>query len=190
MSTNPYQSPQAESVSLETQPPLRREALKSVRVATILLTLAGVFNFYCFCVHGRTLYIGTPTPSMVDLTEFAAGCVGIGLIAVVCWFAFLPVLEFLSRMIHSIVARNTDPKQWDEALYASLKPAALLAIPGMILWFVWVIGFYFLGVNFFVISYAVGIPSHILAACLYVPLLFRWYKLWRSSVPHTDSETS
>ncbi|PQO39002.1 hypothetical protein C5Y96_03790 [Blastopirellula marina] len=127
---------------------------------------------------------------MLDLTEFAAGSVGIGLIAVVCWFAFVPVLEFLSRTIRSIVARNTDPKQWDEVLYVSLKPAALLAIPGMILWIIWVTGFYFLGANFFVISYAVGIPSHILAACLYVPLLYRWYKLWDRSVPRPDSEAS
>lgn len=190
MSTNPYQSPQAESVPPKAPSPLRREALKSLRVATVLLTTAGLFNFVCFYGLGRTWYTGSSSISVIDVSEFQAGFLGTALMGVVCWFTVLPVLEFLSRIIHRIASRNPDTGPWQEALYVSLKPAALLAVPGFVLWIIWTIGFYYLDVNFFVISYAVGIPAHILAACLYVPLLFRWYKLWHQNVPRTDSEAS
>ncbi|MFN3148309.1 hypothetical protein [Bremerella sp.] len=186
MSTNPYQSPQAESASLETQPPLRREALKSVRKATLLLTAAGYFNLYVFGCNYYPFRILSP----LDVAMIAFQVMGTAAIAIACWFLLLPLLEFTGRLIHNWLSPRSDTQPWSDAIYVSLKPAAKLAVAGVILWVTWVIGFYDFRIDFFVISYAVGIPAHILAACLYVPLLFRWYKLWRSSVPRADSETT
>lgn len=190
MSTNPYQSPQAEITTSEEGLPLRDAVLKSLRVATLLLTAAWLFNYFCLCFHGRTSYIGQSIPFTVTVVAFTIGSLMIGLIALVCWFAVLPVLEFVNQTARRMIAPITAPEPWERAFYISLKPAAMLALPGMILWIIWVIGFYLVGVNFYVISYSIGIPAHILAACLYVPLLFRWYKLWRSTVPRADSEAT
>ncbi|MBI1247069.1 hypothetical protein GC197_04400 [bacterium] len=178
MPTNPYQSPQADDTPVEVRLSKRQEALDSVRAAAALLTTAGLLNFGALFSPGFETYWHTPTFWIVLAVDTIL-LAGIGLIVAACWFLLLPTLEFLGGLIRAIIAPSVDRGEWQDAIYVSLKPARLLAIPGTILWVIWVIGLFYLNANFFVISYAVGIPAHILAACLYVPLIVRWYRLWR-----------
>ena len=177
MTTNPYQSPQADDTQVVAPLPTRQEGLESIRTATALLSTAGLINFAALFRPGFEVYWNTPTFWIVLAVDTIL-LAGIGLIVAACWFLLLPTLEFLGGLIRSIIAPSVNRGEWDNALYASLKPAGLLATFGMILWVIWVVGFFILNANFYVISYAVGIPAHILAACLYVPLIYRWYRLW------------
>ncbi len=188
MTTNPYQSPQVESTSPEFQVPRRAEALQSVRIATLLLTADGVFNVFAFYHTFTDFYIIVGKGPIYDPREIAVVSFAVILVFLASWFLLLPVLEFLGQLLREMLAPRVNREQWNEALYLSLKYAAWLAVPGMILWLAWVIAFYYLRLNFYLISYAVGIPAHILAACVYVPLLYRWFKLWRR--PQADREVT
>lgn len=65
--------------------------------------------------------------------------------------------------------------------YRSLNSLICVAIPDAALWMVWVFGFYHMHSDFYTISWAVGAPAHLLAACWYVPLVHRWYRLARTA---------
>lgn len=188
MSTNPYQSPQAENATPKAHSPQRKDALKRVRVATFLLTVPGVFNVFCFFAYADPMFRNGGPLSLEDLLMLAGCFLETVLVVLACWFLLLPLVEFIGRRIQSFVAPTSDRELWDDTLYRSLRPMPLLAFFGMLLWLAWVVAFYYLKLNFYVISYAVGIPAHILAACLYVPLLYRWVKLWRSPRPTADAE--
>lgn len=152
--------------------------LGSLRLAILWLLIAGLVNFTAFHLHIKPLPGRQANTSLSNANfEVAGGLLAISFLVIACWFALLPLLELITWKIQASFAPSDDPARWVGALYSSLKPAGLLAFLGMTLWALWVYGFYYLRVNFFVISYAIGIPIHILAACLYVPLLFRWYKL-------------
>jgi hypothetical protein len=87
-----------------------------------------------------------------------------------------------------VFAHDTDRAGWLDALHKQLTWAPYLALPGAALWAIWVFGVYQLHVDFRLLSWAVGVPAHLLAACLYVPLLYAWYQLSRSP-SHTTGTT-
>ncbi|MHC2068007.1 hypothetical protein ACYFX5_11075 [Bremerella sp. T1] len=190
MSINPYQSPQVNNASITSKPPERQDALKSLRVATVLLTTASLFNIFAFYHTIADFFIIVGTGPTYDSREITMVAVATTLLVVACWFLLLPILEFLAQLIREILATKVDRNAWNDALYRSLKPAAFLAAPGMVLWLTWVFAFYYLRVNFFVISYAVGIPAHILGACLYVPLIVRWYRLYRATPSNPSNDAA
>lgn len=64
-----------------------------------------------------------------------------------------------------------------DALYATFIRSAPYAVAGAILWGIWVFGFYQAKVDFMVLSVPVGILAHGLAAALYLPLIYRWYRI-------------
>ena len=47
----------------------------------------------------------------------------------------------------------------------------------------WVFGFYEMQMNFYVLSWLIGIPAHILGACVYIPLIYGWYRA--TTTPNT-----
>ncbi|RCS42060.1 hypothetical protein DTL42_19720 [Bremerella cremea] len=182
MNTNPFESPvaitQVDDLG-ETSPQLvaaRRTAVFSVRAAILILLVAGLFNYYAFDQVVVTDVVAPRFQTTVRVTNLT-GMVAITLVA---WFLFVPALEVLGRMLRHLSGEKTPVAAWNESLYRSLRLAVYFAIPGAILWGIWVIGFYFVHLNFMVLSIAVGVPAHLLAAGLYLPLLFRWYLLARS----------
>ncbi len=186
MSTNPYESPATVNRTADSHLPNRRSALAAFRTAFVILLTPALFNYYAF----DTDAIGGGIPPILQAAYRTTNLVGIAVGSFLIWFFALPVLEAASRTIRNVVARDASTDRWVDALYMSLKPAAYLAVPGAILWALWVVGFYFLQLDFVMISYGVGIPAHILAACLYVPLLIRWYRLSRSELPAQRHRTN
>lgn len=185
METNPFQSPVAtdqakeNSVASQQLAESKRRTVISVRAAILILLLAGLFNLYAFD-YFLTQNMITPR---VQMGVRVFNLVGIAMITLLCWFLFVPALEVLGRFVRHFSGRHSDVAAWNDAIYRSLRPAIYLAIPGAIVWGIWVFGFYFVHFDFLTLSYAVGIPAHLLAAALYLPLIFRWYTLARSPSP-------
>lgn len=177
MEINPFQSPESRSQPESSSTRERSSALFSVRVAIGLLLPAGLFNFFAFdrFVLREDMPIGLLFA--VRIFDIAA----ILLIGIVCWFLTVPVLEGVGRFIRHFVGRRASIVAWNDALYRSLKPMGYVAVPGAILWVIWIVGFYFVQGNFFFLSVAVGIPAHLLAAALYIPLFVRWFLLARTT---------
>jgi len=186
MSTNPYETPAVGDHTADSHLQKRRAALAAFRTAFLILLAAALFNYYAFDTH--TIIGGFPP--ILQAAYRITNLVGIAIGSAFIWFFALPVLEAVARQIRNVVARDVSTDSWDGALYVSLKPAVYLAVPGSIIWVLWVVGFYYLQLDFVMISYAVGVPAHVLAACFYVPLLVRWYRLSRTRMPSQRHRTS
>ncbi len=187
MSNNPYQSPTAGQQRPMATLPNRQSSQRTFRIAILILLAPALFNYYAFDTH--LIANGSIVPALQNIYR-AANIAGIVLATVLIWLFGLSFLEHVSTLTRSLFARHVAIDAWNDAIYASLKPAVILAIPGAFLWGLWVIGFYYLEVDFVTISYVIGIPSHLLLACLYVPLLVRWYKLVRTESRLEDPRTN
>lgn len=174
MSDNPYQPPRSAPTPLAEHSPLRKAARSSFRLVALVLLVPAIYNYVAF--DARTIASGG-LPSNVAATyrviNIFAFVVGFGLI----WFAGFPLLEAVAKLLRAVFAKRADPAQWLEVLYRSLHRAVILAALGAALWAIWVFAFYQRGVDFYTISWTVGVPLHLLAACWYVPLVYRWYRM-------------
>jgi hypothetical protein len=142
-------------------------------VFAILLAPA-IFNYYAFDLQMiANSSLPSPTQTLYRATNILGFAVGSALI----WFLGFPLLERVSQLIRLALASHTSLSRWLAIFYASVRSAVYLAIPGAILWAIWVVGFYYLGIGFYRISWSVGVPAHLLGALWYVPLVCRWYKL-------------
>ena len=186
MSTNPYETPAVGDHTADSHLQNRRAALAAFRTAFLILLAAALFNYYAFDTHA---IIGG-FPPILQAAYRITNLGGIAIGSAFIWFFALPVLEAVGRTIRYVVARDVSTDNWDGALYVSLKPAVYLAVPGAFIWVLWVVGFYFLQFDFVMISFWVGIPAHVLAACFYVPLLVRWYRLSRTRMPSQRHRTN
>lgn len=181
MSTNPYQSPGADTLGPLPSSDERLLALRHVRIALLILLLPAGFNFVSF---------NFPDPRYLDSPIYnlfrALNAIGFVAIAGAVWFLGLAVLEGLTRLLHAIFARRSEIHDWRMTLYLILGRAPAFAIAGAVLWTIWVAAFYQLQVGFYTISVPIGIASHLLAAGLYLPLFYRWYqteRIARQSMP-------
>jgi hypothetical protein len=173
---NPYEVSQsivesvaATSVSL----PERRLGQRCWRFALILLLLPAAYNLWCYHLE----VFGTSRPSVMTTIFRATNWAWLSSGGLAVWFAGLAVLEFLTRVIHSLKSRRASLSDWNFALYKTLNSAPLFAIFGAVLWVVWVTAYYHWRLNFYAISIPVGVAAHSLAAGLYLPLFWRWYRL-------------
>lgn len=179
MSTNPYEPPQSQAEPRLTQNEARLIALRSVRIALLILLAPAFYNFICFNF--------TPNANRAELPIYAIyrilNSLGFLLTVAAVWFFGLKIFEFVTGGFHSIYARNSMLEDWKETLYTILRRVPFFAIPAAVLWAIWVMAIYQLTLGFYVVSIPIGITAHLLAACLYVPLIYRWYKLEQSTVP-------
>ncbi|MBI1247079.1 hypothetical protein GC197_04450 [bacterium] len=159
-------------------------------MAIVLLTSAFLFNEQAMFGFDSRIFSLNWADHLMLAAGIAQLLLSVGVIAFVLWIQLFDVLELLASGLRLLVAKRVDADQWNNAFYVSLKPAGLLAVPGMLLWVTGVICFYYLEINFYIISYAVGIPAHLLAACLYLPLIVRWFQLWYGSSPADSDEES
>ena len=174
MTENPYQSPDVPSEAVNAGSSLRKRARLSFRVAALVLLIPAVYNYWEFDAN---VIASSRLPGdlanlyrMINVLGFIVG-------GSLIWFLGVPLLEATSRLIRIVFANGTDRTAWLETLYRSLNRTAFLAIPGAALWVIWVFVFYQKQMNFYTVSWAVGIPSHLLAACVYLPLIHGWYRL-------------
>jgi len=177
MSTNPYESPKVQATQRLTPNEDRVTALRNVRIALLILLVPAIYNFICFNFPSSADRIEFPAHSVYR----TANSIGLTLVVLFIWFFGLTILEFVTGGIHSIAARKSKLAKWKATLYVTLRRAPLFAVPGAALWAIWIAAFYQLHLGFYTVLVPIGIAAHLLAACLYVPLIVRWYKIERSA---------
>jgi hypothetical protein len=171
---NPYQSPTWPTVSARAESVLRKRARRSLRVATGMLLIPALYNYWAFDALAVS-----PLPADLARLFRTLNLLGLALAFALIWLFGLAALEASARLVRRMLANGIDRDEWQEVLYKKLAWAAYLAIPGAALWAIWVFGFYQMRIDFQTISWAVGVPAHLLAACLYLPLVYGWYQLAR-----------
>ncbi len=174
MFENPYQSPGDLSRGGNGVAASRERAWRSFRIAFLILLVPAIYNYWAFDTYViAAIRLPGDLVNLYRLGNVLGFIMGGSLI----WMLGLPVLELAARLIRAVLATGTDRGSWLEILYRSLSWIAILALPGAVLWGVWVFAFYQRQVDFYTISWAIGIPAHALAACLYLPLIYRWFRL-------------
>lgn len=174
MSENPYESPKAPPAAVVAESRLRKQARLAFRLSALVLFLPAIYN-YCVLVSRDVAPLPDYLANFARTVSIAAFAVAALLIS----FLGFPALELIARLLRIVFARGADRNAWDEILYRSLNRTIYLAVPGAVLWAIWVVGFYELRWSYhaIVISWAVGVPAHLLAACWYVPLIYQWFRL-------------
>jgi hypothetical protein len=181
MIENPYQPPQLSvretdrTVIASGESAARRAAaLFYVRLILGLLTLPAIYNVICFSYPGQAI---SPIPVGMRNTFFLGNLVALIAFVSIIYFAGLWFFEVLTRGSHAIFSRRPTLTLWLDALYATFIRSAPYAVAGSVLWAIWVYGFYQTNVDFLLLSVPVGILAHTLAAALYLPLIYRWYRI-------------
>ncbi len=175
---NPYRPP-TESNDVSQPVAARRIALWQIRIALAILLLPGIHNYLCVDQALRTPQAERGFELAPMWREFNLAC--ITLLAIVIWFAGLSLLEFAARVLHRCLSRRIEDSTWLTVLYTALAKASYFALAGAILWFLWNIGYFYLKLPYLALAIPLGAAAHLLAAGLYLPLLYRWYRLLRST---------
>ena len=170
---NPYRPP-ADAILTEPPNAARELARRQLRITLAILLIPGIHNYLCYD-QLRTLDMGLTISTWWRALDVAQ----IGFLAIIIWFAGLPFLESVTRVLHHWLSRQADLRAWQSALYEVLATTTYFALAGAALWFIWNIGYFYLHIHFFTLSVPVGMAAHLLAAGLYVRLFYRWYCLER-----------
>lgn len=168
MDVNPYEPPHQADRS--TLPPveLRSLALSRFRIAMLFLLLPAILNVYYFA-------------EMLSFEFVILGFIELAMLSVIVWFLGFPLVEFIARLLHRLFSNGRPFQAWMLQLYLRIQKLRGLALAGSLLWIVWVVGFYLIGIPFMMISVPVGILAHVLGACFYVPLFLAWYRAEKSA---------
>ncbi len=177
MSPNPYQPPAVLVTHPTPLDAVRGVALRNVRLALLILLVPACYNFVYFNFGGSLGAVPLPirrTYQVLNLIGFVSIAAGV-------WLVGLVLLEWTTRCIFTLCAQESRLDAWKHALYGILRRAPVLAVPGGVLWAIWTLAIYRLRWNFYAVSLPVGIIAHFLAACLYVPLGYRWFQIERQA---------
>jgi hypothetical protein len=139
-----------------------------------VLLIPALYNYWAFDALAVS-------PLSADLARLfrTLNLLGLAFAFALIWLFGLVALERIAGLVRRVFANEIDRDQWLAVLHKRLTRAPYLAIPGAALWGIWVFGFYDLRIGFQTISWSVGVPAHLLAACLYLPLIHDWYQLAR-----------
>ncbi len=177
MNGNPYEPPAAQTSRLSSWTGDRASARRNVRASLLIMLAPAFYNFFCLHLRHEVESVELPFDMLIRILnalEFIA-------IVVSIWFFGLVLLEFVTAGLHSLLSRKAELNDWRKTLYRTLRRGPVFAFFGAALWLTWVFAFYQLDVGFYAVSVPIGIAAHMLAAGLYVPLIYRWYKLERSA---------
>lgn len=166
MSINPYAPPSWPDVAGLPEAELRTLACQRFRLSHLILLVPAILNLVCFN------WLQPP----VFVLGNSLGFVAIGLFV---WFLGFGTVDRVSSLLHGLVCGNRAHQEWNRTLYLRLISLPGFVAVGSLLWILWVVGFYLMGMSFYFISYLVGVPAHILAACFYIPLIMNWYRIAR-----------
>jgi hypothetical protein len=175
MTENPYESPRCMGETTSEPLSLRMQATRSLRILELVLLVPALYNYWEFDAHAVSRL-----PGLLARDCRAANLLGFVVGGALVWFVGMPTLEGIARLLRIVFAGSTDGTAWQEVLYRSFQRTTRLAVGGAALWVIWVFGFYEMRSDFYTISWAVGVPAHVLAACWYVPLIYRWCRLAES----------
>lgn len=181
---NPFQSPRVVSA-----PPPEQEG----REAPLVAERALAWRRYTFTI----LILAVPAvANLLLFNYFVAGqlasrelfyrlatlnAIGVALVIYgLLLFGFF-LLEFVTRFANRLFGTAKQLDRWYEALYDVLGQAWFLAVPAAALWAFWLWMLYGTDVPYFIY----GLPSlflaHLLAASLYVRLVWRWCRIPRQA---------
>ena len=179
MSTNPYESPKSETTRRSPSSDERLVAKRDVRIALLIMLAPATYNFLCFNFAAKPNQIEIPIHNVFRTIN------GVGFVAITItiWFLGLATLELMTGIFHAVFAWNSNLHEWKTTLYLILRRAPVFAICGAMLWAIWVWAFYQLDIGIYTVSVPIGIAAHLLAAALYVPLFYRWFKIERAAAP-------
>lgn len=174
MNSNPYESPREFAAEAKTDPeqsPLRLEARRSFRKGLLILAVPTFFNYLLYDLEISSHLSGAAEwlPRLGNVTSIVVAFV-------VAWFFGMAIVETFVGFARSLVRPQANQSEWFAAFYRACNKLPFFTIVGAGLWFAWLIGFYIIGLNFFVLSWPIGILAHIVAACWYLPLVYRWWK--------------
>ncbi len=172
---NPFEVPRSlVSLSFETALPsgARRLGIWHLRISLLFLLIPAAYNTAHF---NAAAFVGWPNP-LISLLFQLTNWFWLIVTGLALWFGGLWLLEGVTGLAHGWCSRRDTRLSWRQALYTTLQTAPLLATFGALTWGFWVFAFYQLKWDFFLISIPAGILGHGLAAGLYVPLFYRWYR--------------
>lgn len=173
---NPYEVPRSLlGPSIELMPPSATRILgnRCLRYSLLYLLIPAAINVAYF---NREAFAGWSNP-LISVFYQMTNWFWLVVISLLIWFFGLGLLESITGMIHRGCSRRQTRASWNEALYATLQSAPILAVVGAITWGLWVVAFYQLDWDFMLISIPAGFVAHGLAAGVYLQLIYRWYRL-------------
>jgi len=153
---------------------LRTQAMLSLRIAILILSVPAAYNYLAFDAHAIR---SSNLPSDIQWLYRTINLFAFVVAEVLLWTFGLRVLESMAALIRTLIAKNAAPSEWQKVLHRSMRSLAFLAVPGAVLWMMWVYGLYEAGVSYLKISWIIGVPAHLLTACWYLPLIYQWYQL-------------
>jgi len=177
MNTNPYESPKSQATLQSPHSEERTTALRSVRIALLMMLAPAIYNLIYFSFSADTNRIEIPIHSIYRTLN----TIGLVAITTAIWFFGLAALDFVTGGLHSVFSRRTTLDNWKTTLYIILRRAPFFAFFGAVLWAIWVAAVYQFGFEFYTVSVPIGVAAHLLAAGLYLPLIYQWYKVECSS---------
>ena len=155
----------------------RASAIWSTIYCGLILSVGAVYNAYMFAEFDN------PAPENVIAVLQIANIAGALFVVAVITFFTLPLLELLSSACCYLFAKSSSLDKWHGELYAVLSTTVPFAILGAIVWCSWVYAFYVLRMDFHQISVPTGMAAHVLAAFVYLRIVFRWWRLEHSPAP-------
>jgi hypothetical protein len=173
MNDNLYQTPRSVAEASYLRTNVRNEPQWRVRTALLILLVPAIYNFVCFSYaigNSQNAY-----PFFV--ISLAMNSLGFIFVVATVWFFGLKILELITWLAYRLMSRKDNLDDWLKALHLALDQTPMFAVLGAILWIIWVVGFYHLQVGFYAISVPLGIVAHLLAAALYLPLFYSWYRM-------------
>ena len=157
---------------------VRRKARRALRLASLILYPAGLYNYLEFDLHA---IVGSGLPTAVAGWYRITNLVAMIFAVIAVWYLAFPLLETIASAIRRLVASKVPPDPWQAVVHEALLLTPWLALPGALLWASWVQGFYRSDIDFQLLSSAVGVPAHLLAATVYLPIGVGWYRLARQT---------
>jgi len=177
MNTNPYESPKSQVTLLPPHSEERTAALRSVHIALLVMLAPAIYNLICSSFFVDMNRTGLPIHSIYRTLN----TIGLVAITTAIWFFGLAALDFVTGGLYSVFSRRATLDNWKTTLYITLRRAPVFAFFGAVLWAIWVAAFYQFGFGFYTVSVPIGVAAHLLAAGLYLPLIYQWYKIECSS---------
>lgn len=171
---NPYEAPR--SLLIHDVPSLQTSSNRTrgnicLRWSLLFLMIPAAYNI-AFLSKLKNDYLGAATLIFLAINWLLLIVMGLLIGTFGLW-----LLELVTGVLHRCFSRRATRHSWNATLYLTLRSAPIFAAFGAITWSIWVFAFFELKWNFYLISIPAGILGHGLAAALYLPLFYRWYRL-------------
>ena len=173
MNANPYRSPTS-LLTPPLDPHLRHQALGAFRVSLLILLLPAALNYAAFDFAVLSL---SGLPGHVIFLYRLANIIALVAGLVALWYLGFPLLEVIAHSIRHVAARHADTDQWMLPFYLTVCSLIGSAAAAALLWAAWIVAIYFAGANFYLASWAAGLPAVMLGVLLCLPMVIRWRDL-------------